>query len=227
MPTTLRFTLTSPSTGKPVTNLALEHEKLMHLVIVSRDLTYFAHVHPDSTGKPGEFAIAHIFPAQGDYVLYDEFAQTNGEDETHRFDLKVGGANSPPAQLTPNIAPAEADGYKVWLTPSSPTRAGEQSTFVLEVTRDGKPVTDLQPYLAAAAHIVILDQKADGFQHTHAWPGQTPPKDEMAAMAALPANFGSDSVFIASFDKPGLYKIWAQFSHQGQIITVSWVVPVN
>jgi Cu+-exporting ATPase len=225
LPAQLRFGLSDMSTGQPIAKLAVEHEKPMHLVIATKDLKYFDHIHPDATGKAGEYAVSYAFPAAGDYVLYDEFAQEGGADEIHRFDLRVGDVGSQPAQLVLDENPASQVGeYKVWLTPQGPTRAGEASNFVLEVARNGKPVTDLQPYLGAAAHVVILDQDAGSFQHNHAWPGQTLTAGGMGEMREVPASFGPHSIFTAHFPKAGLYKVWAQFAHQGEVVTVSWVV---
>jgi hypothetical protein len=47
----LRFHITGPD-GEPVTRFAEKHTKELHLIVVSRDLSHFAHVHPerDSSG---------------------------------------------------------------------------------------------------------------------------------------------------------------------------------
>jgi Cu+-exporting ATPase len=103
---------------------------------------------------------------------------------------------------------------------------------VLNVSRDGTPVTDLQPYLGAAGHVVVLDAHASGFAHVHAVPGTKAPADmgdmaEEAEMAATPASFGPDLAFSHQFAKPGLYKVWSQFQHNGQVHTVAWTVEVR
>ncbi len=41
----LAFKVTD-SHGKTVTDFEVEHTKLFHLIIVSRDLSYFTHIHP-------------------------------------------------------------------------------------------------------------------------------------------------------------------------------------
>src|SRR4029077_1536401 len=43
----LTFRVTDPKTRKPVKQFEVVHEKLFHLFIVSHDLEYFAHVHPE------------------------------------------------------------------------------------------------------------------------------------------------------------------------------------
>ncbi len=236
--TIVRLSLTDASSGQPVKPV-LSHERDMHLIIVSRDLGYFAHVHPLTTGKAGEYEVAQTFPQAGDYVLYDEFELAGTGDEVHRIDVKVGDVASPAASLAADITPKQAGDYTVSIGPSGPVTAGSVSSFLVTVEQKGAPVTNLQPYLAAASHVVVLDESAGGFAHVHAVAGAVPPSDSMSGtggtgsmagaedMSAPPASFGPNFSFTHRFDKPGLYKVWSQFKHNGQVQTVSWVVEVR
>ncbi|MEO8288381.1 MAG: heavy metal translocating P-type ATPase [Chloroflexota bacterium] len=221
--TIIKLSLTDAASGAPVAP-AISHEKEMHLIIVSRDLTYFAHVHPQATGQTGQYEVAHTFPQAGDYVLYDEFELKGTIDEVHTFDLKVGDGNSAAAQHQPDMAPQQVGDYKVSIGPGGLVKAGVLSSFVVTVEQNGQPVTDLQPYLAAASHVVVLDESAGGFAHVHAMAGDEPQADDMSAP---PAQFGPTFSFSHTFDKPGMYKVWSQFQHNGQVQTVSWVVEVR
>jgi Cu+-exporting ATPase len=221
--TTLRFNVTDAADGDPV-NPVLAHEKEMHLIVVSRDLGYFAHVHPERTGQVGEYQVKHTFPQAGDYILYDEFELAGKGDEYHRFDLKVGGGGSPAAQLTEDLTPKPIGDYTVSISPRGEVKAGAVASFVVAIEHDGQPVTDLEPYLGAASHVVVLDESAGRFAHVHAVAGNIPPGDHMEDMAEPPAQFGPELSFSHEFGEPGLYKVWSQFSHNGQVQTVSWVV---
>ena len=220
--TTLRFNVTDANSGSPV-NPIVAHEKEMHLIIASRDLSYFAHIHPERGGV-GQYQVKHTFPQAGDYVLYDEFELAGKGDEHHRFDLKVGSIDSPQAQLTEDLSPQQVGDYTVSINPDGQVKAGTVANFVATITENGQPVTDLQPYLGAASHVVVLDESAGGFAHVHAVAGGTPPGDHMEDMAEPPASFGPDISFSHHFEKPGLYKVWSQYNHNGQVQTVSWVV---
>ena len=46
-PMTLSISLSDKATGQKVTRFDIVHEKSMHLIVVSRDLSFFDHVHPD------------------------------------------------------------------------------------------------------------------------------------------------------------------------------------
>jgi len=225
VPATLTFHVTDAA-GHPA-NPVLAHEKPMHLIVVSRDLRQFAHIHPQNTGTLGEYTVRYTFPAADDYILYDELELAGQGDEAHRFAVQVGPAGSAAAQLTPDLGPQQSGDYTAELVPSGPLLAGQLSGFVVRVTRAGQPVTDLQPYLGAAAHVVALDSQAGGFAHIHGVAGGQPPTDDMADMSAPPAQFGPALAFSHRFTQPGRYKVWAQFAHQGQVITVAWVIEVH
>ncbi len=228
-PTILTFFLTDKTTGQPIQDLAIEHEAAIHAIIVSYDLSYFAYVHPQSApNAQGRYTIEHTFPAKGDYVVYIEFAPEGKPTEVHRFDLPVGGGGTSLPDLAPNLAPAQTGSYTATIADISDAQG---KAYTVHIERDGQPVTDLQPYLGAAAHIVTLDQYTGSFGHAHAVEGTNAASldsmENMSAMEATPAAFGPDITFRPASAGPGLYKMWVQFEHQGQVQTVSWVVEVK
>ncbi|HYP41360.1 MAG TPA: HAD-IC family P-type ATPase, partial [Chloroflexia bacterium] len=224
--TTLRFNLTDAKSGQPV-NAVEGHEAEMHLIIASRDLSYFAHIHPTTEGEIGRYEVRHTFPSAGEYILYDEFELAGKSDEVHSFTLQVGDGPGKTAQLQPDMAPKHASEYTVHITALGEVVAGKPGSFVVTVARAGKPVTDLEPYLGAASHVVVLDESAGSFAHVHSIEGDTPPNGEMSQMdemAEPPARFGPNVAFTHTFEEPGLYKVWVQFSQAGRVMTVPWVV---
>ena len=44
--TKLILSVTEQKSGDPIREFELVHDKLMHLIIVDQDLSYFAHIHP-------------------------------------------------------------------------------------------------------------------------------------------------------------------------------------
>ena len=65
---------------------------------------------------------------------------------------------------------ATVDGYTVTL--AGDLVAGEHSMLTLSVSKDGRPVTDLQPYLGAYGHLVALREGDLAYLHVH--PGGEP-----------------------------------------------------
>jgi hypothetical protein len=143
----------------------------------------------------------------------------------------------------PEGDPAAAPGptYEVAMMPM-PMRlvAGHDAMLHFQV-RDGsgKPLTDLQPYLGAMGHAVILSSDTRIYLHAHPMEGGTESmnhegmKHDMPGMEsstgksdAPPASGGPDVIFHTNFPTPGLYKVWGQFQHRGKIITAPFVVSV-
>jgi len=199
--------------GSPVEAFELTHEKLLHLIIVSKDLSYFNHVHPEYKGG-GVFEVANEFPAGGEYRMIADFQPAGGDAMTKLAWLEVEGepARSAPVVLTDPLE-ATADGKRVSLRISS-LAPDEESvlTFHVEDEVSGRPIADLEPYLGAIGHVVILSEDGERYVHAHA------EKDQGS---------GPDARFEVIFPKSGVYKIWVQFQHQGQVFTASYAVQVR
>jgi len=113
--------------------------------------------------------------------------------------------------------------YEVALMPM-PAKfgAGEESILHFQV-RDagGKPLTDLQPYLGALGHCVVISEDTNTYLHTH------PTNDNGDRSVGGALTGGPDVMFSTVFPAPGKYKAWGQFKHRGQVITASYVVEVG
>ena len=86
----------------------------------------------------------------------------------------------------------------------------------------GAPIRDLQPYLAAAGHVIVASEQLHTIQHGH---GEA---EDAAGNEVWPlpgTTFGPEIGFHHRFAAPGLYKLWGQFkTHDGQVITADFVV---
>ncbi|WP_425271781.1 hypothetical protein [Paenibacillus protaetiae] len=211
-PAVIRIAVTSG--GQPVEHFASSHEAKQHLIIVSRDLSYFAHVHPVDFGG-GRFEVKTVFPAGGDYRLIADF-EPEGAGPVHRMTwIQAAGRKAPEVPLQPDDRLARlADGVRVQLTAESPLQAGNEVTLAYKLAdeKTGAPVTDLQPYLGAIGHVVILSSDARLYLHVHPLESQ---------------GSGPEAKFQTVFPQAGIYKIWAQFKREGSVITVPFTVRVT
>src|SRR5258708_16192297 len=58
--------------------------------------------------------------------------------------------------------------YRVALTLSPyPARSKDEVTLTFVLSENGKPVTNLQPYLGAGGHCVILSEDGRDYLHSH------------------------------------------------------------
>ena len=203
-----RFRIDGPD-GTAVRDFELSHERELHLIVVSRDLQTYAHLHP-TRDRSGTWSVDLPALAPGTYRALADFSVTDGPEVTLGVDLTVPGTvRSTP--LPPAAATATVDGYEVALA-GTPV-AGSESEVTLTVSRGGQPVTDLDPYLGAAGHLVAIRSGDLAYLHVH-------PLDE-----ADRAN-GPEVRFAIEVPSPGDYRLFFDFARRGQVRTAAFTVHV-
>ncbi|MFG1748964.1 hypothetical protein [Streptosporangium sandarakinum] len=208
-PTDFRFTVTGPD-GKAVTDYQVQHDKKLHFVVVSRDLGTFQHLHPVEDGD-GVWSVKLTLPEAGAYRAFADFAPTGGQALTLGGDLLVSGDYTPKA-LPAASRTSEVDGYTVTL--DGELLPGRQSKLTLKVSKDGKPVTDLQPYLGAYGHLVALRGGDLAYLHVH-------PDGEPGDGKTRP---GPEIVFYAEVPSRGDYRLFLDFQHEGKVRTADFTL---
>ena len=245
--------INAAQSGQPVSEFAVVHDKLMHLIVVKKDLSWFNHIHPEHKGN-GKFVVTAALPTAGDYKLYADYTPKGKAQEVPSHEFSAGSAATVAPQLVPDkmqgpwmikkvMAHPEGEpnakggaAYEVAMMPMPmPLKAGEDSMLHFQV-RDakGQPVKDLQPYLGAMGHCVILSSDTEQYLHSHPMEGgmEGGAKHDMSKMGEMkhgapPKSGGPDVMFHTNFPTAGLYKAWGQFMHKGKIITAAFVVNVG
>lgn len=208
-PARLSFRITGP-TGAPVTDFSEQHEKKLHLIVVRSDTTQFRHVHPTLAADGTWTVVDWTWPTGGTYRVFADFQPADGPALTLGRNVDVAGEITPAPTPTPSRI-AEVDGYRVELTGDLTTAGGP---LVLTVTRDGRPVTDLQPYLGAFGHLVALRTGDLAYLHVHP---QGEPGDGITAP-------GPDVVFHAQAPSAGTYRLFLDFQHENTVRTAEFTV---
>ncbi len=231
--------------GAVVKDLQIVHEKPMHLLIVSKDLAEFYHVHPEPSSE-GSYRVQHTFPNGGDYKLYADFTPANAKQVVERIDVKVTGTERPKVALVADTKfERSVDGLKVVMKPSAEIKAGQELTldFGAYDATTGKSVTDLQNYLGELAHFVIISEDLVDFVHAHPMAkgesidgikmGGDKEKDHNADGHSHSGDSKETNKLSAyevsahtAFPRAGLYKLWAQFQRGGKVISVPFIVNV-
>src|SRR5690606_11287475 len=100
----LKLQIVDEKSGKPVTAFDTVHDKLLHLVVVSKDLSWFSHLHPTHKGN-GVFEIKTAIPRAGEFELFADYTPTGREQQVTQHAFSVSGANALPAQakLVPDV----------------------------------------------------------------------------------------------------------------------------
>ncbi|GAA2247786.1 hypothetical protein GCM10010430_32690 [Kitasatospora cystarginea] len=206
-PQTLSFVVRGPD-GKPVTDYTATHEKDLHLIVVRRDLASFQHLHP-TRDAAGTWSIPLTLPSAGEYRMFTDFAPAGGQGLTLGTDLFAAGEFTPQPLPAP-VASVKTDGYSVNL--EGRLEAGKTSRLTLTVSKDGKPVTDLQPYLAAYGHLVALRAGDLAYLHVH--------PDGMPGDGRTPA--GPGITFYATVPSAGDYRLFLDFKHGDTVHTAAF-----
>ncbi|MDN3020232.1 hypothetical protein PH210_29235 [Paenibacillus sp. BSR1-1] len=189
--------------GSPVDELEVNHEKILHLIIVDEHLQKYYHLHPERTGK-GEFTIEKNLP-EGFYKAYIDIKPKNLAYEVEPVPFIVGNPSAPEHghELVPDINFSKTvDGETVTLSMNS-FKAAEPVTLSFDLDQ-----TNLTPYLGAMGHVVILDEYGKKFLHVH------PTNDK-------------EPIFETQFEKPGIYKVWAEFKQNGKVRAFPFVIEIK
>ncbi|MFL6119946.1 MAG: hypothetical protein ACJ73U_10065, partial [Actinophytocola sp.] len=129
-------------------------------------------------------------------------------------DVSVAGDYQPHALPAPSTT-TTVDGYT--LTAKGTLSAGKMNKLTISVAKDGKPVTDLEPYLAAYGHLVILRDGDLAYLHVH--PQGTPGDGRTKP--------GPDIDFMATPPTYGTYRMFLDFQHAGVVHTAVFTVTVG
>lgn len=209
-----------------VTDFDVVHEKKLHLLMVSKDLAWFAHEHPELQAD-GTMKLDVTFPAGGPHTLYADFRPAGAPGQVIQKPIDVKGTARPMVSLQKDdlMKAKTIAGHQVRLKASS-LAAGDNVKLDFLIVKDGKPVTNLAPYLGAQGHCVIISQDGSQFLHSHPEEGGAhdhAPGTGQHADAPMPGQVS----FATQFPAPGLYKVWGQFLHGKEMIIADFVVAVG
>jgi hypothetical protein len=206
-PQPFRFRVLGPD-GAPVTSYTPSHERNLHLIVVRRDLSGFQHVHP-TLAADGTWSIPLAVAAAGQYRVFADFQPSGHDGLTLGTDVPAPGGYQPrPLPKAGNTA--TVDGYTISL--AGALKPGASSPLTLSVSKDGKPVTDLQPYLGAYGHLVALRDGDLAYLHVH--PDGMPGDGRTTA--------GPGITFHADVPSTGNYRLYLDFQHAGKARTAEF-----
>lgn len=206
--TTVTFRILGPD-EQPLTDFEATHDADLHFFAVKRDLSGFHHLHP-TMDESGTWSI-DVDLTPGVWRLLADFRPVGHETVTLGSDVFVAG-NYVPRLLAPVESTATVDDYTV--TVNGQLTPGASSELTLAVARNGEPVTDLEPYLAAYGHLVALRAGDMAYLHVHP---EGEPRDGTTES-------GPDITFFATAPSAGAYRLFLDFKHDGVVRTAAFTM---
>ena len=233
--------------NNPLTNLEISHERILHVIIVSEDFSIFNHIHPEDSEaispenlEKASFNVTYAFPKAGRYHLIFDFKHEEHEISKMTF-LDVAGKINPINILKDLAREKITDGYQISLI-STPKKivSGEEIHFKYSIKKDGKEITNIEPYLGAPMHLAVFNLDFSYSLHTHGTlpTAESPLNFIKSALAheeqmikipprpALSSAFGPDIEAHITFPWPGLYVIFGEFKHQNKVIASRFMIEV-
>ena len=247
------------ASGKLLTRFDVVHEKLLHLIIAAQDLSWFNHIHP-TLAPDGTWTVQFALPRPGTYRLFADYTRAGGRHEVLASDITTSERQAsamPTAALVPDVLDAHGfvsrsveatpeshpevvggEAYTVRFMPMPAYIIAGQPVMLHATVLDAQahPVTDLEPYLGALGHAVVVSEDRTRYLHVHPMGDRSmaamPGMSAMPGMTAADSSMMSDThgpnvIFHTQFPRGGRYKLWMQFQHHGAIITVPFVLEVR
>ncbi|TYP91328.1 hypothetical protein BC792_12036 [Sphingobacterium allocomposti] len=189
--------------------LDISHEMKVHLMIVDENLSWFRHIHPEEQAD-GSYTIAETFPNGGKYILFSDFKPQGAASVVDKKEIIVKGSSDSKADFSTKLV-SVVDGYTVTLENGKDLKTNRSQALEISVVKDGKKLTesDIQPYLAATAHIAMVSKENKDFLHIH------PISDDRFPIYAE-----------THIKKTGTYRIWVEFQTNGKVHTADFTVDV-
>jgi hypothetical protein len=206
----MRFEVLDPDTGKRVKDFVEMHEMLFHLFVVSGDLEFFMHEHPEPR-EDGTFVHETALPKAGFYRLLGDFYPAGGTPQMAVKTIFSAGPElrafeTPALEAETGVARGENLEARFWTVPETPL-AGLPVQLHFEIS----PADGLEQYLAAWGHLLAASADLIDLIHTH----------------PFIADGGPRMQFNAVFPRPGMHRLWPQFQRRGVVNTLRYTVEVK
>lgn len=235
--TTLRFKFFHPGTGESVKKFEVVHEKQFHLFVISQDMEYFQHIHPQEQ-PDGTWIIDVTLPKPGYYKILSDFMPTGGAPQFLARTLVTAGYTGDLAADSAHLVP-DAVSTKTEEDITASVAYDPQTCIVglychlnfhLTDSATHRPITDLQTYLGAFGHTLIMSEDMVDYVHSHPLDILAMPDDDGGPPVFLippgadleKIRGGPDVTFEGLIPKPGHYRAWTQFRRGDKVHTFAF-----
>jgi hypothetical protein len=229
---TLLFRISHPGFTALIEKFEVVHDRKYHLFVISQDMEYFQHIHPNQR-PDGTWTIDITLPKPGYYKILSDFLPAGGSTQFIARPMVTAGYTGDLAADSAHLVPDTI--FKKSVEDLTAEVSFDPPTFVaglyghlnfhLSDTGTGRPVTDLQTYLGAFGHTLIMSEDMVDYVHSHpidiSASDENGPKQFMLPPDADPEKLrgGPNVTFEGLMPKPGRYRAWTQFRRNGKVYT--------
>ncbi len=157
-------------TGHPVTmdQLIETHTRKIHLLIVDQSLIDYHHEHPQPTDIPGDYTFEFTPRKPGHYYAWADVRPLPLGLQEYEKAIIAGTGNPEPISDKATRLGSDSEGFHFELNiENGEIKVGKVSIARLRITRDGKDFTQLEPVMAAFAHLVGFNEDGETVLHMH------------------------------------------------------------
>jgi hypothetical protein len=229
---TLRFRVSHPGFDAIIQKFEVIHDRQYHLFVISQDMEYFQHIHPEQS-TDGVWSIDLILPKAGYYKVLSDFLPAGGSTQFIARSLVTAGYAGDLAADSAHLVPDASNSHTVddivaqvsFDPPSFVAGLYGHLNFNLADKATGRPITDLQPYLGAFGHTLIMSEDMVDYVHSHpidiSQSDENGPKQFMLPAGVNPETLrgGPEVTFEGLMPKPGRYRAWTQFRRNNKLYT--------
>jgi hypothetical protein len=237
----LLFRIFHPGTGEAIKKFESVHERQYHLFVISQDMGYFQHIHPEEQ-PDGTWSIDVLLPKPGYYKILSDFMPSGGASQFIARPLVTAGysgdlANDSAHLVPDSVSTKTVEDITAMLSYDPPVFSAGQYVhlnFHLTDTATGRPVSDLQTYLGAFGHTLIMSEDMVDYVHSHPLDILAKDNDDAGVpQFVIPPGAdleklrgGPDVTFEGLMPKPGRYRAWTQFRRNDKIRTFAFTFNV-
>ncbi len=189
--------------GGAVTEFETLHERSLHLIVLSRNLVDYVHLHP-TMDESGRWTVALPALTPGSYRVFADFQPAGADNLTLGTDINVPGEARTVGLPDAGSVTTVGD-YTVSMN-ATPSVGDSEIGFTVEL--NGQAVKT-EPYLGAAGHLVAIRSGDLAYLHVH-------PHDATNSIVT----------FTGEFPTAGTYRLFFDFSHDGSVRTAAFTVVV-
>jgi hypothetical protein len=206
-PTDFDITVRDPWKDRPVKKFQIVHEQLFHLFIVSQDMKFFVHDHPDFQ-EDGTFRYKTALPKPGMYRILGDFYPDGATPQLIAKTMFVPGEAPPPVQLSKDYSPKKSENMEVELETDPPQPIAHTKTMMFFKIKNAE---GLEKLLGAWGHMLAASDDLIDMIHDH----------------PFIADGGPEMQFNVIFPRARTYRVWVQFQRKGVVNTAVFTIPVG